>query len=721
MIKKISLNKVASYKSLKVLETDKKVNLIYGLNGTGKSIISNFLHSTNDNSFKDCSIEGLGEDEILVYNQKFIHENFFESENLRGIFTLSKTNKDAEQKIVNADKEINKIKDEEIVQEKELQKANEALAAKKSATKNKIWEIKTLYSGGDRVFEFCLEGYKNDGLKLLNFVQSLPKPATKPTKTIAPLKEEVQALAGDNAQKYTKLPSINFASTHVEKDVLLQKQIVGNENSTVAEFINKLGSSDWIKLGFEYLPEEVKEENESCPFCQEKTISKELLGSIKDYFDESYENDLKQLNDYYSEYSESTNVIPAKSFFEANPKLEGFKKDFELKYNSLLKILSDNEKLIEGKIKSPSQPVTLKSSEKAIEELELIIESVNKLTDKHNSNIDNKDKALADIKKDFWEIIRWDYDQTISAYLSDKAIADKNIEAIKKSIQAFQPDIVNQKAIIVEQQKQTINVEEAITNINQGLIDIGIEDFKIAKHSENLYKISRNDSDSRIFQTLSEGEKMIISFLYFIELCRGKKSATDAGKKKIIVIDDPISSLSHIYVFNVGRLIHNEFLRSERYEQIFILTHSLYFFYELTDTKKERREMNQKLFRLRKNSKGSEIIDMKYEEIQNDYHSYWFIIKDDLQPPALVANCMRNIIEYFFNFVEKKDLNNVFQKPAMQENRFQAFNRYINRESHALGQNIFDLKEFNYLDFKDAFALVFKENGYKEHYMKMVK
>lgn len=107
MIKKISLNKVASYKSLKVLETDKKVNLIYGLNGTGKSIISNFLHSTNDNSFKDCSIEGLGEDEILVYNQKFIHENFFESENLRGIFTLSKTNKDAEQKIVNADKEIN--------------------------------------------------------------------------------------------------------------------------------------------------------------------------------------------------------------------------------------------------------------------------------------------------------------------------------------------------------------------------------------------------------------------------------------------------------------------------------------------------------------------------------------------------------------------------------------------------------------------------------------
>lgn len=200
---------------------------------------------------------------------------------------------------------------------------------------------------------------------------------------------------------------------------------------------------------------------------------------------------------------------------------------------------------------------------------------------------------------------------------------------------------------------------------------------------------------------------MIVSFLYFIESCRGKKNVTETGKKIVVVIDDPISSLSYIYVFNVGRLIHNEFFRSNKYEQFFLLTHSLYFFYELTDTNKDRRKENQKLLRLRKNSSGSEIVEMNYEEIQNDYHSYWFVIKDEKQPPALIANCMRNIIEYFFNFVERKDLNNVFQKCEMQENRFQAFNRYINRDSHSLGQNIFDIKEFNYQDFKDAFAELF--------------
>ena len=78
---------------------------------------------------------------------------------------------------------------------------------------------------------------------------------------------------------------------------------------------------------------------------------------------------------------------------------------------------------------------------------------------------------------------------------------------------------------------------------------------------------------------------MIISFLYFIELCRWKKEATETGKKKVIIIDDPISSLSHIYVFNVGRLIKNKFFGTKetkngvvtwnyKYEQVFILTHS---------------------------------------------------------------------------------------------------------------------------------------------------
>ena len=96
-------------------------------------------------------------------------------------------------------------------------------------------------------------------------------------------------------------------------------------------------------------------------------------------------------------------------------------------------------------------------------------------------------------------------------------------------------------------------------------------------------------------------------------------------------------------------------------------------------------------------------------------------MKDKGQAPALIANCMRTIIEYFFNFVEKLDFPQVFQKSEMQEIRFLAFNRYMNRESHSKGQNIFDIKEFDYDSFRDAFKKVFEIEWYIEHYEKMMK
>lgn len=66
-------------------------------------------------------------------------------------------------------------------------------------------------------------------------------------------------------------------------------------------------------------------------------------------------------------------------------------------------------------------------------------------------------------------------------------------------------------------------------------------------------------------------------------------------------------------------------------------------------------------------------------------------------------------------------MNNFFLQEALKANRFQAFYRYINRESHSLGQNIFDFKEFNYQDFRDAFKELFKVAGYEAHYKKMIK
>ena len=86
MINKIVMKNIASYKAETVLETDKKVNLIYGLNGTGKSTLSSYLYDMTGEPYRECRVEGLGNtDKVLVYNQKFIADNFYETEEIQGM------------------------------------------------------------------------------------------------------------------------------------------------------------------------------------------------------------------------------------------------------------------------------------------------------------------------------------------------------------------------------------------------------------------------------------------------------------------------------------------------------------------------------------------------------------------------------------------------------------------------------------------------------------
>lgn len=246
-----------------------------------------------------------------------------------------------------------------------------------------------------------------------------------------------------------------------------------------------------------------------------------------------------------------------------------------------------------------------------------------------------------------------------------------------------------------------------------------LEGFSIVSSGNEEYKLQRPHQDLAKFETLSEGEKTVISFLYFLELCKGRQSKDEVKGKEIIVIDDPISSLSHMYVFNIAQLIkQNFFNQKDKYEQIFILTHNLYFFHELLFKQKKK---DLKLFRIVK-SDFSNVIDMDHDEIQNEYQSYWTIIKDFQKgkaTPVAMANAMRNILEHFFWFIEKNDFNELTKKLEQDEKNI-FFIRYINRESHSDSTNISDFKEIDPQVFKNAFKQIFQDFWYIEHYNTMI-
>ncbi|WP_096014598.1 AAA family ATPase [Campylobacter lanienae] len=744
MIRKVNL-KCASYKELATLETDKKINLIYGLNGSGKSTFSEYMRKIGyaDEKFANCSIETdnvenkseLSLDEkILVYNQKWVKEAFYENPTLKGIFSLSKGNADAKKKIDLANQEKEKLEKLKTENEENKEKSQKSFESKKLKIVDSIWKIKTDYTGGERVTDQFFKGLKSNRETLFNHVLGISKSTTPLLKTIEDIKEELQVLLDKNATKIENLSNVQIKNLTEDEIILLKKEITGSKNSTFSTLLDNLQNSDWVNSGLKYV--ENQTEPAHCPFCQQKIDKQHLLDELKSCFDKSYEQDKLKLQHIYDNYKRQTDSISIDASFEQNNLLKDLSSKYESAFEKLKSSLNRNLDIIKEKISTPSKPITLNPVITELTSLNEIIKSANDKINDFNAKIDQKDLTIKELEKLFWENIRLQYDVIITNYLSDKSLFDKEQKNFDSEISIIEGGIKKQDDIITEQSELvSTNIDEAVISINNRLIELGIDSFKIEKYDENKaeYKLVRSEeSEDNIFESLSEGEKMIISFLYFIEECRGKDDSKTADKKKIVVIDDPISSLSHIYVFNVAELVKSEFIKDnlDKWEQIFILTHSLYFFYELVGQKKfSRKDLTEEqlkkipnLYRILKSQNGSKIISMEANEIQNDYQMYWSIVNNKDNQPALIANCMRNIIDYFFGFIQNSVLSDVFQKKEFKDKvQYQAFYRYINRESHSDNVNIYDMKEFDYDSFQEAFRAVFILAGYEEHYTEMSK
>lgn len=722
MLSEIKLNGFASFKQETCLKTDKPVNFVYGLNGTGKSSITRYLADPLNPKFSHCSMVPAidnAQEEILVYNQDYIHENFVEQNHQQGIFTLSKANKDAYDAIKKANEQLSKLQEQENSIKGEQKKSEGSLARAEATAREKVWELKGKYYGGDRVLDYCLEGVKGSKINLFNKVLDTTVDPEEVLRPIETLKQDLIQLTAMEGQTYSTIAELPL-STITETDILLgRKIIVGNHESTISSVIEEFANATWIRAGMSY----VKGNGDNrCPFCHQGTITVEYIKALKSYFDESYEHDIQSLKRIEQTITEMLVRMTPEKAFEEIPILASLSEKYLLAFNLYKTALTDNLGKIRFKIEHPNVEQELNDCAEEISAINAIIIEANvKITD-FNSRVAKLPEVKSSIKDEFWKYQRREYDSTLAAYNDAEKIHAKDTESNKKKIAEIEAQRKQQFNIIATKQKNVVNVEEAISHINNNLISIGIIDFHIVKcEGEDAYRIIRTEEDDNVFHTLSEGEKMLISFLYFVETCIGRKNADEQEKKKIIVIDDPISSLSHMHVFNISCLLREVFIDKHPFEQVFIFTHSLYFFYEIVYRKKEARDDSQKLFRITKNEKGSFIEEMKYAEIRNDYDSYWSVVNDPNAPKALIANCMRNIFDYFFGFVDRLEFNNIFNIQELKDVRFMAFNHYMNRESHNGAENINDFKEFNYDDFQEAFKLVFEKAGYGNHYKKMRK
>lgn len=183
--------------------------------------------------------------------------------------------------------------------------------------------------------------------------------------------------------------------------------------------------------------------------------------------------------------------------------------------------------------------------------------------------------------------------------------------------------------------KNVTSIQPTINEINRLLKSYGFTNFEIVPATEEgFYQIQREDG-TIAETTLSEGEITFITFLYFLQLAKGGISEEPVNEERILVIDDPISSLDSNVLFIVSTLI-KEILKSIKADtgnikQIILLTHNVYFHKEVSFIDGRTKVCNKTNFWiLRKNDTVTNIQSfLMANPIQSSYELLWQELKSE--------------------------------------------------------------------------------------------
>ena len=608
----IRMKNVASYHATdeQVLDITKQNTIIYGMNGAGKSTISNFLYSLQNNqdsvrdNFQSCSASIDGEAHYLVYNQKFIDDVFADKDHQQGVFTLSKDNVDIERKKKHFEARKKKLATYCDSIKSDIERLNTETNNAKFNIEEEVFKVKREIEKSPLADFLTGHKYKNKFFQKVTSVEPLFDV------TLNDLTEDIKNLNKYKDNKIGKISLPDFPSISAEDLKILKEPFITSENSQFAEFVTRLDNLNWVEKGKSLY---LNEEQTTCPFCQKETINESVRREIDKLFDETYKKNIDQLNRLMTDYKQLT-----KSY------IENVKNDFQncpVDKVDIGEITPDIEKLnmyftenlskIKNKIENPSTAIELKNYNQWLTPITSKYSLANHIINEINDNIDRADEVKSDIGKKMWRVIHAQTLHAINLYQSQHSQLSSSLNQSTSRLTKIEKIRKKLKSKIEVLLKETTNIYDTIKRINQDLERLGITGFKIEKNSENdnYFKLCRGKTSQnvKIFSSLSEGEKTLITFLYFIEMCRGSVSRDNMidDREKVIVIDDPISSLSQNYIYEIASLIQSKVILGKNFGKVIILTHSLFFYQEiikLASGGDKKFDKNYNLYRITKNN-----------------------------------------------------------------------------------------------------------------------
>lgn len=746
---KIELND-KSYKDTRVHIEPTYVNFFFGNNGAGKSTIAKAIQSGEGITYAPgrTATDYLP----LVYNQEFIDEHMRSYRNMRGVFTLNAKNADIQV-------QIDEQTELRTVAKKALTEATEA-RDKKLVAKDKLRRD---------FYKECWDRSKDDrdAFSQTQGGKGKSEPFAKAVMAATPKDVNVDELrrlydsAYSEAKRYELFAPVTDVSVLdlIEGYEVLGIAIVNSAETELASFLRNVGATEWMRQGH---TDYSGQADDRCPYCG-RTLPEDFEQTFIDSFDVRYQENLDRLKTFLEKYKGVANAIFAplqKPPVDLYPKIDI--DPYRDKVAVIKATIQSNIETIKGKIDAPATTVDLTELAPLFRELNGIIEGYNKLIQANNDVVDAGPKKRAECVDMVFSMFAYRFKDLVTAYIKSDAEMQAEIDTYDTEIKRLNDELNAIKDKLKTLRGSTVETDTAKESINTMLRDSGMQGFSLHPKNgvDNVYEVRR--ADGSIAENLSEGEKNFIAFLYFYHLVYGSDSAEGETRDKIVVIDDPVSSMDSGSLFIVSTLVRqmievcrnnadnrNRTAKGNFIKQIFILTHNAYFHREVSYSYVSKydyasfyliRKMNMKSsVKLCDDVNPNEPTErMNINPVKNSYAALWDEYKE-VKSAVPLMNVIRRILEYYFLQLcgyEGSHLRDIVLVQAKADGRYKDENgndcdekfqlasamlAYINASSIGMNDGMDFVEEcLNAEECRKIFAMIFDVMGQTQHYNMMM-
>lgn len=721
-----------------------KVNFIFAPNGSGKTTVSSALAAqpVERDERLNWSVAKT-EFPIRVFNEAYRAQVL--RERVDGIFTIGSGSAEIIQQIeeVEAAKKARKL-DRETWQD-EIGGPDSPSQAGLIGSLAEEWviareDVYAIYREIDSgVSEVVFKGFQRNKEKLAS--EAVRRfgagPLVASEATWESISEQVASISGEVGMR-DRMPDLGNTIILEESEIRdLQTTVASATKGELSDFINGIANEDWVNSGREFL----EDAEGCCPFCQ-RLLPPGFEQKLQEHFASGFDLQLQRARDIHQSASTKIaelkrNLSAMRDYLSRDPSADAA--SFNLLIDAADSICEVIRGRLEEKCAHPMAGVELPDTKDVLQALQTAVDELNEQIDSHNRLVADRKAAKEKIVQDGWEL-----------FLSDKRVSgplrrfngikekkEQKIQELRQKIELSRSRDRYDEDKIIQLRNRVSNTSEVAERINRTLVALGFHRFRIEPEDSVTggYRIVRADG-TLAHETMSEGEKSFLCFVYFWESLFGARESGVDPEDVVAVFDDPISSLDSETLFLVAAHIRQAAKwaidEANNLRQLIVLTHNTQFHHEAAYETDRSGKEHRRYFRLIKGANGVTTLkdDGNVCKIRGSYPLLWDSVVEAArtdEESSLVQvgifNIVRRIVEGYFKTIGQVQS---YQRPkglkVDEERVIMMFHMWASSGSHTIADDIDQTVDIGGTQrFLQLFRRYFDIQGHSAHFDMMLR